>query len=320
MRRLLLIMPKMYGYENIIKETYEKQGYCVDIIFENFYSKNLGCKLILKTKIVSPESIFWHFYFHKLKKDIEYTDVLIIRGSSISKEILEYIKKLNPKAKFYMYQWDSVQNNENALSVYKYFDSVKTFDMNDAELYGWGYRPLFYIEDSIRHRNRKYDYAYICTNHTERIKIYKELRTNSINKTSYIYYYIGFFEYLKNKYIYKNTDFKSFTRKDFFFKPISTKEANSIMSNSSIVIDYTHPYQNGLTMRTIEAIGNRCKLITNNKNILNTDFYNPNNIYVYEIDKFKMPDSFFESDYIEIDENIRKKYSIEEWCKELVTA
>lgn len=319
MKKLLLIMPKMYGYESVIKETYEKQGYYVDVIFENFYSIHLGYKIILKTKIISKENIFWLVYLNKLKKNAEYTDVLIIRGSSITTEIVEYIKKNSPNAKFFMYQWDSIRNNQTVLKIASYFDAVKTFDMYDAKQYGWKYVPLFFINDSIRNSKRRFDYAYICTNHSERIKIYNKLIEQYNNASSFIYYYIGVVEYIKNKYFNKSIDFREVNRNSFYFKPISTKEANLIMSNSAIVIDYTHPNQNGFTMRTIESLGHRCKLITNNKNILDADFYNPNNIYVYEMDDFKIPDSFFESDYIEIDEEIRKKYSIEEWCKELVT-
>lgn len=69
-------------------------------------------------------------------------------------------------------------------------------------------------------------------------------------------------------------------------------EVNDIMSKSNIIVDYTHPQQTGFTMRTCEAIGHRCKLVTNNKNILKADFYIKDDIYVYDEDEFDIPIEF----------------------------
>ena len=49
-----------------------------------------------------------------------------------------------------MYQWDSIKNNPNALSISEEFDEVSTFDVEDSKKYGWKYRPLFYIKSNDR--------------------------------------------------------------------------------------------------------------------------------------------------------------------------
>ena len=58
------------------------------------------------------------------------------------------------------------------------------------------------------------------------------------------------------------------------FVPLSQKEMEQIYKDTKIIVDYTAQTQSGFTMRTIESIGYRCKLITNNMNIMDADFYN----------------------------------------------
>lgn len=71
-------------------------------------------------------------------------------------------------------------------------------------------------------------------------------------------------------------------------------------------------------MRTIEMIGLKKKLITTNKDIVNYDFYNENNILVVDRNNFKLDTDFINKPYQELDERIYKKYSLESWIKTLL--
>ena len=73
-----------------------------------------------------------------------------------------------------------------------------------------------------------------------------------------------------------------------------------------------------MTMRTIEILGLKRKLITTNKDIVNYDFYNSNNILVIDRDNPKFDISFIEKPYIELKEEIYKKYSLENWILEIL--
>ena len=57
------------------------------------------------------------------------------------------------------------------------------------------------------------------------------------------------------------------------------------------------------------------KLITTNKDIKNYDFYNPNNIFVWDENTKEIPDSFFELQYQELPKEIFEKYSLKTWIK-----
>ena len=124
--------------------------------------------------------------------------------------------------------------------------------------------------------------------------------------------------YYKWKYIGRKPEYKNTNNKDVSFKSLSLEETYKMYSRSRIIVDYTHPNQTGFTMRTIEALGNKCKLVTNNKLIKNADFYNPHNVYVYEGTHVEIPIDFTDSEYEEVDEKLYQYYSLNGWLNTLL--
>jgi len=60
-------------------------------------------------------------------------------------------------------------------------------------------------------------------------------------------------------------------------------------------------------------LGLHKKLITTNSDIVNYDFYNPQNILVVDEKNPTIPASFFETKYIPIPAAIFNKYTLEGW-------
>lgn len=315
MSKIALITPKFFGYEKIIIEELVKKGYDVDFIPENILETSKLYKLF--SLIPEVKSLMIDNYFIKrLKK--QYDIIFIIKGYYLSTKVLDYLKEYYPKAKMYMYQWDSVKNNPNSLKVSKYCEKCFTFDMDDAKKFNWRYRPLFFFQESKRTDKRKYDISFICSLHSKRIKIYKYIRKMFRDKRLYLYLYSPRYNYYKQKYLKQNKTYIGVQDNNIRFKSLSVFVANEVMANSNIIVDYTHPDQNGLTMRTCESIGHRCKLITNNKNVRNMNFYNTNNVYIYSEEDINIPEEFMLSQYSELPEHIYSYYSIEYWLKEIL--
>lgn len=314
MKTLLFIAPYFFSYEKYIANELEKLGYKVYIIYENVEEFSYLSKLMIKLK--GDKQTYYDNYYKKKISSIKFDLVLVIRGSFLSLDVINYIKEYSPNAKFYMYQWDSVNNNSNALEIASSFDQVSTFDIHDAEKYKWNYRPLFYINSSSRVGSRKYDVAYICTLHSQRIRVFQKLK--KIDGKKYLYLYSKFSHFIKERYFHKNIDFDGISLNDVEFKPLSLEQVNVVMGESNIIIDYTHPAQTGFTMRTCESIGHRCKLVTNNKLVKEADFYNENNIYIYDTDNFEIPDSFLKIPFTELPQEVFNRYSISSWIKEII--
>jgi len=101
-------------------------------------------------------------------------------------------------------------------------------------------------------------------------------------------------------------------------KPISFVETTALMKDTKIVLDIQKDIQRGLTFRVFEAMGLGKKLITTNTDIINYDFYNPNNIFIWTENTTNIPNDFLNTPYEELPEEIYKKYSQESWVKKIL--
>lgn len=324
-KKILIIMPKYYGYEYYIQEVFTKLGAEVYLIYENIDFINYFYRFVyvyMKQYKTQFQKLYYERKLKQITKDIDV--VFVIRGSSLNNDILEMMKRDFSKAEFIMYQWDSVKNNIGCLNISQYFEKIFTFDKNDAKKFGWQYRPLFYVNELCCERKkyleRSIDVTYIGLLHSQRAKmmcILKEIEKNS-NLKFYFYLYLQYIVMIKHKYFQKDIELREIKKSDIEYRELSVEKTNEIYKNSKIIFDYTHPEQEGFTMRTIESIGHECKIITNNIRIKNADFYNENNVYIYENDKIEIPKSFLDKPYTKLSDELYYSYSLEGWVKEIL--
>lgn len=314
-------MPKYFGYEKIIQNELMRLNYYSDLIYENMDEVSLRYRFFYVYLKKYKASIMERYYSNKLKNIKQAPDIIfVIRGQSLTKKVMDQLKDLYPGAKYIMYQWDSVENNKEILEIEGYFDRILTFDMKDADRYGWEYRPLFYCSEAERKGSRKFDLTFIGSLHSQRIAIVNKVHDIASRKglNTFTYLFTKRTHYIKQKYILHNSDFANGMIDDIKYKSMSLSETNNIFANSNIVVDYTHPQQNGFTMRTIESIGNRCKLVTNNNKVLKADFYNASNIYVYDPENFDIPEEFLSAPFTELPSKIYNKYSLQNWLNDIL--
>ncbi|CXF57553.1 CpsH [Streptococcus pneumoniae] len=67
----------------------------------------------------------------------------------------------------------------------------------------------------------------------------------------------------------------------------------------------------------MESIFYKKKLITNNKKIINYDFYHPNNILVWEEGKDIKLDEFIQKPYVQLEKDIIDRYSFSNWLSKI---
>lgn len=320
-KRILFISPKFFGYENKIKAKMESMGAKVTYYDERSI-QSAQSKALLK---ISSKTFYFrtkNYYENIIKenKNVNFDYVFIVKAEMITKEILEALRKTFKTAKFCLYLWDSVSNIKGIERKFKYFDKVLTFDRKDADSNQiMKFRPLFFVDEFINEEEKnifKYDLSFIGTIHSDRYKVIKDVM--AICK--YQGWNTHFFCYLQSKFMYKfykllKSEFKESTIEDFAFNQMETKKISDIVNLSKVVLDINHPKQTGLTMRTIEMIGMGKKLITTNENILEYDFYNPDNILVIDRNSVEIPSEFIEKKYKPIDKKIFDSYSLESWIK-----
>lgn len=321
MENILLIVPKYYEYETAICNALSKKGNKITLIYENIETVRLYYKTVQRYCPVFRDKVFFNYYHNRLKNTTQKFDrVIVIRGGNITNQIMELIKQhCSDHCKYIMYQWDSVKNNSIILDYIHHFHKVYTFDILDAKKYGWEYRPLFFINDFIKEEEKEVDISFICALHSKRAELYNKLKQyeKKGNLRVFVNVYSQFIFYLKHKYINKLEEYQAISDKDVSFRALSVKESYNIYNKTKVLLDYTHPGQSGYTMRTIESLGARCKLITNNARIVEADFFNPNNILVYKDDlsDFDIPADFLNAPYEDIPESVYRSYSLDGWAE-----
>lgn len=317
-KKILYIGHKFYGYEYEIINNLQELGVTVDF-FDERASESFWYKLILKLKLKFLINFYIIKYYNNIMnktKNIKYDYVFINRLESINYNILSKIKIIHNSSIYILYQWDSVEGYKPNTKLFELFDKKFTFDSEDAQKYdNFKLLPLFYIDiyKNIKNNSIKYDMCFIGSGHTDRYLVIEKIK-NSLGKDKKIFtfYRLGSkLTYLFRKIFDKRM--KKASYKEFSFESLSQVQVVDYISKSNIVIDIENSIQSGLTMRTIEMLGAKKKLVTTNKNIKNYDFYHPNNIFVIDRNNPVIDKDFIEKPYIELDKEIYDKYYIKNW-------
>ena len=321
-KNVLLISPKFFGYDDIIVSRLEKAGANVTLVYEDMDEVSYKYRFVNAYMPKKMPAVMNKYFLKAIMPVAEKLDyVLMIRGEFLNPVVLETVKAKTPAyCKYCMYQWDSAKNNANALAIKDFFDYVSTFDPDDAEELGWTYRPLFYLPELIKDTKEEYDVLYLCSLHSKRIEVLNRLKDICAKKGLSLYkrVYSKKIIYYKRKYLNKREGYINADNADISSKKLFVSDSYDYYNKSRIIVDYTHPGQSGFTMRTIEALGCKKKLITNNKNVLDADFYDPNNIYVYDGENVDIPDEFLKEPFRTPREDIYQKYSVDSWLKSIM--
>lgn len=317
--KILLLYAKFFNYDVIVKNKLIEMGAEVDL-FDARAELNVYEKALIK--IYTGE--FWHKLrkYHKTiqekQKDVNYD--IVFTNSYLPIETIQGYRNTFPKARFVLYLDDSVANTKGVEKTFAYYDKVMTFDKKDSEDYGIGFRPLYFEESYCQTDERQlvYDLCFVGTIHSDRLKVIEALEDYCEHMGLSFYC----FSFLQSQFMYyfywlTKREFRKKKPSYFSYKPLPSNEVASILLSSRAILDVQHPKQTGLTMRTIETLGARKKLITTNYDIVNYDLYNPNNIAVIDRKNPQISEGFLTSPFEEIDKKLLEKYSLLGWIRTL---
>lgn len=320
-------MPNFFDYPQIIKKELEMMGYKVDF-FDDRPSTNAWVKAAIR---INPKLIKHYIkkYFNKIMLTVKaqkYDVVFLISGQSLSldAEMICKIKNEQPNASFLLYQWDSMRNFPRINRVHKYFDKKYSFDKKDCEENSeLKFLPLFFCrryEELGKQQTKiyKYDFSFVGTAHPKKYKFISMMseQLKKVYPNQFIYFYFpSRIVYFYRKLI--NTELKKSHYKDFHYVPINADDMNQLFLESRCILDSPQDGQLGLTIRVLETLGAKKKLITTNKDVKNYDFYKEENIYIFD-GNIDLNNVFFKKPYVEVEKEIYEKYTLRKWLEELL--
>lgn len=236
--------------------------------------------------------------------------ILVINPEVIDLEHHLQIKKRTNKYNAYLY--DSMERNCIAHLLDGVFDTIYSFDANDVDNYN--FLPITnynYLEEVKAKAKEVYDAVYIGSLDDRvplLIDLAKKFKTMNLNFNCVV---LG-----KNK---KLDALKAKGAEYIKFKEnyISQEQLIEEYKKAKVIVDFVREKQTGLSFRFFEALALKKKMITNNKNVLNYSFYNPNNIFVMDGENALPSMDFFTTEYEELLPDTYDNYTIYKWIEKV---
>lgn len=336
-KNILIIMPDFYSFKTNIKDELEARGAKVKIYNEE--PDKLKFLILKNMEELLHKSNAFEKFNHQLvnailaEKPAEgYDYFLVIRGNVLTEETIKSIKAkaLKSDAKTIYYTWDPVEyvNHKGKLGLL--FDKRYDFDSVDVRNTDMGYEllPLFYTDEfdaatMEQPSEYKYDYVSVSAYFPYRYRYLEAFKKANPDKKLLFKLYLSPVVYwgkkVKDPKLVKNLDMDIIT-----FKPYTHEQMRQQCIETRAILDLTQEHQQGLTMRTLETVGAKKKLVTNNSFINEYDFYNENDYEIMtdlsakadEAEKtgdysaFILPGEDWLSKPYKEDEDIRTSYSI----------
>jgi len=266
-----------------------------------FYPKEENCCVIINNKsyiakfmvslgILPIQSIMTY----EFKQRIKYAKHIILTDSSVSPKyvlkIKRYISKYILEENIYFYFMNTIESHNKIFL--KYFNTIYTFDFNDATNYNISFKHTPYTNKiSLQAINLDNDVLFLGNN-KDRINIIREIKDilNSVGiKTKF--FVLGCQD--------KDMKLEKYMNYDKYLEYVNI---------SKCLLEINKTGQSGCSLRFLEAIFFKKKLITNNKYIVHDIYYDSRNVFILGIDKVERLREFINSPYVENDKDISQLY------------
>ena len=291
---------------------------------KNIYQRNIhnNKNYILKIENEIFNRQFRTIFRQIINNDNKYDNILIIKPEEYNKKNIKVLKKIC-RSKIVGYIWDGIRPHlvHNLQNSRVLFNNLYSFDKNDILNYP-NLEMQFYTNFSaynktiIPYSERDTDLFYIGGIGAAQIKqrrdIMLERFLSKIDDRLDI-----------NIFIHDEDESLKITSKNINYTKqyLSLFDSLERTKKSKCVLDICKSHHIGLSFRFFDCLSTETKLITNNKDIQNYDFYDPENIMIVEYEndilsqhEFK---NFIERPYKKLPEDIISKYRINHWIENI---
>lgn len=319
-------MPRTFSIYKVMVGRLEQLGFeVIDISYDDdvFKYRNIWDRFVnlIRKTIFNDKGYKNRLKFKSLGKSVlkklakieGKTDYcLLIRADIYPKEVIEEIVSKSTKA--IAYQWDGVERYPAIKPLVGLFDRFYVFDKKDAgsdnsnylsttnfyfgHLYDKTKKPLsktfFFIGSFMKSR-------------WEEIQATSKLILQNLGIPKFVLFTKD--KNVLNQYVHEGIEFVD--------TPINYEEMIKLSLEHEVLVDFLTNVHTGLSFRVFEAIGYQRKLVTNNTDVRNYDFYHCNNIYILGEETRSLSD-FIREPYHKIDDKILVQYDFDNWIKNML--
>lgn len=262
MKTLLLVYDKNYIYF----PAFQSDKIEIETLWKNRkYQYCFWTKVFRKLRI--PTGLWFPFFGGSWIRRLNEFEKIVVFDAVYEPVIGKWLKKFNIPT--FIYMWDG--KNRERLSGKQLFP-VLSFNPKDKEL-GMIYQQGFYYKDYLKDipRSEEFDVFYCgrLKNRSEQVKRVCEFLVSGGFSTC--------FHIVADEKVDWGNNITIQT------KELTYRENVELSARSKAILNIVNPGELGtITLRCLEAMYLEKKLITNDKEIRQLDFYNPNNIFILD--------------------------------------
>lgn len=296
----IIIMESRKGFDH---DGYESEGYKVYSAYKKTCIVTRLLREIWFRIPILPQTVWYDFSI--LSEQPQY---IIVRDPLITREYLLWIMKKFPSAQInFLYQ------NMIGKARHLYPDKIPkdiriwTYDGYDSEKYGINLKKIscyfpIYVKEA---KEKKYDLLFVGRDKGRGkmlLNLKRYLETNGIS-TRFLITKDGKFS-KKEKYHENNISYNGITE---------------LISESRAILNIVMENQHGITIRDLEAIFHKVKLITTNPHIIDADFYNADNVFILNNNNWDELVKFIRKPYVEDSSINLQKYTAKKMFSEITS-
>lgn len=283
----VLLLIETNKTNDIFSSDWRDNGYCFSTIFKPV-NKLLRAVRRIWMKYNLPFSSLW---LNDWYRNLDKYDSVILHMSRLTNYLPLQIVKRYPSVKVIGWYWNTVDKYTVPIDFHNDNIEYWTFDEKDARKYGM-----------------KKNIQYYCT----------PKNIESIDKHIDIYF-IGRDKGRKQQILeFKKKaegmdlicDFR-IVENDRDILPY--REVKNAILHSKAILEINKNNQSGFTLRALESLFYQTKLITNNEEIINSDIYRKNNVFIIGKDDEDRLYEFINSPYDHSADELRKNYDLDRW-------
>ena len=313
MKKVLIIAPEFMGYVVKIADKLKKNKNLIvtDIHIPTYQYNNISSRIknfYLKKISKDIKYEYREKYINSIIGDEKYDIILIIRPDLFAIKTIEELKTKTKYLKTYFF--DGIYRFPRKLKSLHLFNEIYSFEPSDCKKFGLKPLTNFIYEESLgnscQNKQIKYSVFNITTYDKHRFKLLLNIAA-FLKKQK-----------LEYKIIVKTNKKITNDLIDIINEPMKLKDTKILLENSICMLDFGALNEHkGLTFRVFEAMGLGKKLITNNSDIANYDFYDPKNILIIDEKNIHIPYSFMTSEYNPIPKEIYNQYTLDSWINKV---
>ncbi len=252
----------------------------------------------------------YRLFWGEWKEKIKTAKMVVLFDYGYEKGMETYIKKVNPACQVYLFCWNKVDRAHSGYKKFRLPENIFSTDLEDCRKLGFRYNHMLYPAVEKQPAGESNRLFFVGTD---------KGRANALANIGSFMKSCGIvcdIRILRDKKREKEPPTGDVTVMN---RPMAYPEYLENVKRSGILLEIVQPGQTAISMRTVEAMFFSRKLITNNPEIVNYDFYCENNIFLLPqnletLTSEKMR-AFLEKPFVPYPKEILDNYSFEHWKK-----